>query len=232
MKKNLMFEVIAILLASASTILADSFTDSFPLQTCSFSSTGKNPYFILVPGYQLTFEGQDGEDQVRLVITVLDETKTIEGIETRIVKEKESVNGEVVEISRNYFAICKKNNSVFYFGEDVNNYEDGVLVDHGGSWRHGKNGAHAGLIMPGIVLIGSKYYQEFAPDVALDRAQIVSVTSTVSTPAGQFQNCLKTRETTPLEPDALEFKFYAPGIGLIQDAELKLVNVSTVAGVE
>ncbi|HEY4491394.1 MAG TPA: hypothetical protein VI958_05305 [Acidobacteriota bacterium] len=232
MKKSLILLVFAGLAAGVSIAVAGSFTDAFPLQNCSFTSTGKNPFFVLEPGYQLTLEGKDGEDAVRLTITVLDETKIISGIETRIVKERETVNGELVEISKNYFAICKKNNSVFYFGEDVNNYDGGVLINHDGSWRHGVNGAHAGLIMPGIALLGAKYYQEVAPDVALDRAQIVKVTAVVSTPAGEFHNCLGTKETTPLEPDALEYKFYAPSIGLIKDAELELVNVSTVAGPE
>ncbi len=232
MNKRALFTVL-IIFGAAKFISAQEFTDSFPMQQCTFSSTGKNPFMILEPGYQLTLQGVDEGENVRLTITVLNETKVIDGIETRVVKEREVVGGELSEISKNYFAICKKNNSVFYFGEDVDFYENGMVVNHEGSWRHGVNGAHAGLQMPGILLLGSRYFQEVAPDVALDQAKIIGVNVTYSTPAGTFRNCLRVRETSALEPDVVEFKTYAPGIGLISDNDqLKLVNVTTVAGPE
>ena len=78
--------------------------------------------------------------------------------------------------------------------------------------------------MPGIILLGSRYQQEVAPPVAVDRAEIVSMTETVQTPAGTFTNCVKTDETTPLEPGKVESKWYANGIGLIQDDTLALVS--------
>ena len=78
--------------------------------------------------------------------------------------------------------------------------------------------------MPGTPKVGMKYYQEIAPDVALDRAEIVSVSETVTTPAGEFTNCLKVRETTPVYPWITELKYYAPGIGMVQDGILKLVK--------
>ena len=75
----------------------------------------------------------------------------------------------------NYFAICKETNSVIYFGEDVDNIENAVVVNHDGSWLAGVKGARAGLIMPGMPLLGARYYQEVAPGVALDRAEIESL---------------------------------------------------------
>jgi hypothetical protein len=149
----------------------------------------------------------------------------IEGIETRVVEERETEDGELVEVSRNYFAICNRTNSVIYFGEEVDIYEDGVIVGHEGEWLAGVDGARPGIIMPGTVLVGARYFQEVAPGVALDRAEIVSLTATVQTPAGRFTRCLRTRETTPLEPGEVEFKSYAPGIGLIQDEVLRLVRI-------
>jgi hypothetical protein len=205
---------------------ARRFTDSFMLDSCSFSSTGRNPYFILEPGFEATFEGKEDGENVRNVITVLNETRVIDGIETRVVRERETHNGELVEISKNFFAICKRTNSVFYFGEITNIYENGMIVSHEGSWQQGVNGARGGLLMPGIILLGSRFQQEIAPEVALDRAEIVQMNLTLSTPAGIFENCIRTRETTPLEPDALEFKVYAPGIGLVQDDTLKIVSYS------
>jgi hypothetical protein len=203
--------------------LQTSFLTDQPLENCNFASTGKNDYFILEPGYQVILEEEDGE-KLQLVMTVLNETKVVNGIETRIVEEKETEGGNLVEVSRNYFAMCKPTNNAIYFGEDVDMYEDGNVVSHEGAWLAGQNGSKAGMIMPGKVEVGLKYYQEIAPGVAEDRAEIVIVNDTLVTPAGTFSQVLKTEETNPLKPGEKEFKFYAPGIGLIQDEALQLVS--------
>jgi hypothetical protein len=210
--------------SSSPTSQTTEFQDIFNLENCDFDSRGSNTYFILEPGHQSVLEGQEDSEVIDLVITVLNETKVVDGTETRIVEERESENGELVEISRNYFAVCEPANDVFYFGEDVDDYEDGEIVSHGGAWLAGANGSKAGMIMPGKVEVGLKYYQEVAQGVAEDRAEIIAVNDTLDTPAGNFQNVLKTEETNPLEPDEKEFKFYAPGIGLIQEEAIKLVN--------
>lgn len=197
-----------------------SWTAEFGIQEGELSATGRNPYFILEPGYQLVFEG--GKE--RLMITVLDETKTVAGVETRVVEERETKDGKLVEVSRNFFAISKRTNSVFYFGEEVDIFKDGKVVGREGAWLAGEKGARFGLMMPGQVLLKARYYQEIAPKVAMDRAEIVSMSATVKAPAGEFKNCLKVEETTPLEPGTKEYKYYAPGIGLVQDGSLKLVK--------
>lgn len=168
--------------------------------------------------------GQEDGEVLQLVMTVLNETKVVNGIETRIVEERETEGGNLVEVSRNYFAVCRPSNNAIYFGEDVDMYEDGKVVSHEGAWLAGQNGSKAGMIMPGKVEVGLKYYQEIAPGVAEDRAEIVSVTEVLETPAGVFKQVLKTEETNPLKPDEKEYKFYAPGIGLIQDEAIKLVK--------
>ena len=78
--------------------------------------------------------------------------------------------------------------------------------------------------MPGEPKVGQKYYQEIAPKRAMDRAEVIGLDETVKVPAGEFSKCLKTRETTPLEPDEREHKYYAPGVGLLIDGNLKLVK--------
>lgn len=202
----------------------DEWVDTFDLEGCDLSATGANDYFVLNPGHQLVLEGEEDGAAIKLIITVLDETKTVDGVETRVVEERESEDGEIIEISRNYFAVCTQTNDVYYFGEDVDNYEDGVLINHDGAWLAGVDGARAGLFVPAEPEVGFKHYQEVAPGVAEDRAEVVSLDETLETPAGTFEDVLKTEETTPLEPDAREFKLYAPGIGLIQDAELLLTS--------
>jgi hypothetical protein len=201
-----------------------TFTDTFQIERCTFATQGRNPYFVLIPGYKLELEGMDKGTVVHLTITVLEDTLTVDGVETRVVEERETEDGELVEVSRNYFALCGENGSVFYFGEDVDFYENGVIDNHDGSWRAGVNGARPGVVMPGLNLVGARYFQEVAPDIALDRAETVSVTDTLSTPAGDFTNVLKTKETSALEKGK-EFKFYAPGVGLIRDADVELVSV-------
>ena len=91
-------------------------------------------YFILEPGFQLILQGIDGKDTAKLVITVLNETKKVGNVETRIVEENESVNGMTIEISRNYFAFCVQTSSIFYFGEDVDIFKGRKVVSHDGAW--------------------------------------------------------------------------------------------------
>jgi hypothetical protein len=103
------------------------------------------------------------------------------------------------------------------------------LVSHSGAWLAGENGAKAGLMMPGKPVLGMKYYQEIAPGVAMDRAEIVSLDDDFETPAGTFSNSLRTSEGTALNPLEREYKTYAPGIGLIQDASLLLTEYGFVS---
>jgi hypothetical protein len=206
--------------AEGQTEEDSSWTAEFGIEEGELSATGRNPYFILEPGYQLVFESK----RERLVITVLDETKTVAGVETRVVEERESRDGKLVEVSRNFFAISKRTNSVFYFGEETEIFKDGKVVGREGEWLAGEKGARFGLMMPGQVLLRARHYQEIAPKAAMDRAEIVSMSATVKTPAGEFTNCLKVEETTPLEPGTKEYKYYARGIGLLQDGSLKLVS--------
>ena len=204
------------------------FVDSFDLEGCTWSSTGSNRYFILEPGYQLVLKGKEGNSVVQLTITVLDETKTIDGIKTRVVEESETKDGDLVEISKNYFAICTENDNIFYFGEDVDIYQDGQVVSHDGAWLHGKNEARAGLIMPGSPIEDYAFYQEIAPGVALDRGVIESLDERIKTPAGVFEDSLEFFETTPLEPTAEDFKWFAPNVGLVKSNTLKLIEYGYV----
>jgi len=214
-------------LLAVTNLFAQEFTDEFMFETCKgLSSKGSNPFFILEPGYRLIYAGDEGGVAIGLTVTVLDQTRRVDGVRTRVIKEVHTADGEIIEISRNYFAICNRTNSVVYFGEEVDNYENGVIINHDGSWLAGVDGARAGIIMPGINLLGARYFQEVAPDVALDQAETVSLSEVVQTPAGTFERCLKTRETTALDPTQLGFKFYAPGIGLVQDGSVKLVEIS------
>jgi hypothetical protein len=202
------------------------FTTDFRIEDCTFSNTGRNAYFSLNIGdfLQLT----DG--QVVLEIRVLNETRVIDfvtakgvplSVTTRVVEELETENGSLIERSRNFFALCVETHDIFYFGEDV------FPVEIGGSWLAGQpasDPAQPGLIMPGTFLLGARYFQEMAPDVAEDRARHVAMGLQISTAAGDFEDCVEVLETTRLEPRSKSRKRYCPGIGLVFDDGLELVD--------
>lgn len=208
-----------------------AFTADFPLEDCRFVSYGGNPYFSLKPGYQLLLEGDDDGEEVRVLITVLDAKKVIdlraEGIgrvRTRVIEEREWIDGELVEVSRNYYARCSQTSDIYYFGEEVDIYEDGEVVRHDGAWKAGDNGALPGIIIPATYLLGSRYFQEIAPGIALDRAEHVAMGLDLNTPAGNFEDCVEVLETTPLEPGSESIKVYCPGIGLSLDNTIEVVD--------
>lgn len=199
----------------------------FPVDKANLADTGRNPYFILEPGYTLYFE----HGRSTLKITVLDETRDVDGVRTRVVEERETRDGELTEVSRNFFAIEKTTGDVYYFGEEVDVYRGGKVAEHEGAWRSGEGGAKFGLMMPGRPKVGDRFYQERAPKVAMDRAEIVSVSGELTTPAGTFRNCLRVRESSAIESGSEE-KWYAPGVGLIKDGRLVLVKVEDPRGAE
>jgi len=212
------------------------FTSDFRLEDCRFKNNGTNPYFILKPGYRLILVNEDEKS----VETVLCDTKkiTLENgrkIKTRVVEEraieKDGDEWKTVEISLNWFAICKKTNAVYYFGEWSRDCEDGFDENdvctgdesNEGSWEAGVKGAMPGLIMPGTPLIGARYFQEIAPlDYAVDRGQFVDVGFDL----GEWSGCIEIDDTNPSEGECdlgEDVKIYCPGVGLVQDQELELV---------
>ena len=82
--------------------------------------------------------------------------------------------------------------------------------------RNNQAGGRCIILLTGITRCGDT--------AGMDRAQILSVTDTIKTPAGEFKNCVRFLETTPLEPDVKDTKVFAPGVGIVQDGQLKLVK--------
>jgi hypothetical protein len=193
---------------------------------------GGNPYFPLRAGTFLRYEGVEDGDLVELEMTVLARIQPVrlqvDGqwmvVRTRVVEEREWINGELAELSQNYYAYSPVSGNVFHLGEDVEIYEEGGGVTHDGAWQAGREGASPGLMMPGVFLLGSRYHQELAPGVAMDRAEHVAMGLAIGTPAGVFEDCVMVVDTTPLEPDEETVKVYAPNVGLIVDGPLELVE--------
>ena len=118
-----------------------SWASEFSVAKSDVAANGRNPYFVLEPGYQLVLEGSDE----RATITVKDEMRIIEGVDTRVVETSETQGNELIEICRNYFAVNQKTNDVLCFGQDVDIYLGGRVVAHDGAWRAGVDGARCGL---------------------------------------------------------------------------------------
>jgi uncharacterized membrane protein YkoI len=194
--------------------------DTFAVDKANWADHGTNPYFMLEPGYRWRYK--HGAEV--LTITVLEETKLVDGVTTRVLEEREEKNGQPLEVSRNFFAVDKATGDVYYFGEEVDEYKDGKLASHEGAWLAGADGAKFGLIMPGKIVVGDKFYQEIAPKAAMDRAEIVSVDERMETPAGTYEKCLHLKETSPLEK-GVSHKWYAPGVGLVKDDEFVLESI-------
>ena len=190
----------------------------FNLSSCTLKTEGKNRYFVLEPGYRLILES----DSTKVQVTVLNETKVVADVVTRVVEEREWKDGKLYEVARNYFALCDQTKDIFYFGEEVNYYKDDKVVRHDGTWLAGVGGNRPGLAMPGEPKVGMRYYQELAPGIAMDRAEILSTNATCQASTSTFTDCIRVREETPLEPGVTEDKYHAPDIGLVQDVELKL----------
>jgi len=229
MKRHTLLAILIALLVTFSTTIHAAgeaekedrpWCDSFAPYKADLSDTGKNTYFFLWPGYRLFLQ----HEKETLVISVLNETKVIDGVKTRVVEEREMKDGKLNKVSRNYLAISRTTGDVYYFGEDVDIYENGKMSSHKGTWHAGVNGARFGLMMPGRPAVGDRYYQEVAPAVAMDRAEVISLTETLGTPSKMFERCLRTRESSGLR-SGTEDKLYAPNVGLIKDGRLVLTGI-------
>jgi hypothetical protein len=211
---------------------AQEFTTEFDRERCTFATTGSNPYFPLWPGYALLLEGEEEDDEGEIVeiealLTVTTDTELVDGVLTRVVEERESEDGELVEVSRNFMAHCRETGDVWYFGEDVDDYEDGEIVGHEGGWRAGIGGALPGLIMPGTPLLGARFQQELALGVAEDRGEVVALEENVTIGGVTFERVLRILDTNALSPSSEgDVKLYAHGIGIVADEELELTEVT------
>ena len=190
-----------------------------------------NRYFPFVPGRVKHMETQQGHTDAEDFHVYRTETRTFhwsgQTVPCRILEEISMEDGEVVEISRNYFAQAT-NGSVYYFGEVVDNYEGGVVVDHGGSWLVGgsSGGDPRGIpdapaptvYMPARPEVGDVFKPEdFLPFV--DESDLVQRAGiSVSTPVGRFTDCIQILESSQIS-SGTETKWYAPGLGAVKVKE-------------
>jgi hypothetical protein len=187
----------------------------FKMNPADFTTEIDHPYWPMKPGSRWIFRETDAEGSVsRVVVTVLDETKTIMGIEARIVHDQVSEKGEVKEDTFDWYAQDSKGN-LWYLGEDTTEYENGKPKTKEGSWEAGVNGAFAGVILPAHPEVGITYREEYYKGHAEDGASILSVDAFAKVPYGTFDHGIQTRNFSGIEPDVIEEKIYAKGVGVV-----------------
>ncbi|MDQ3629365.1 MAG: hypothetical protein M3419_11240, partial [Actinomycetota bacterium] len=156
----------------------------------------------------------------RFEVTLLPRTKTIEWqgqqVETRVHQFVAYSNGHILEVAVDFYAQAD-DGSVWYFGEDVDNYQAGVIADHEGSWLAGRDGP-PGMIMPANPRVGDVYRPENIPGLVFEEVTVKSTGESVDGPRGPVPGAVFIQER--LQDGTLEDKTFAPGYGEFQ-AEVK-----------
>lgn len=212
----------------------DDFDATFgsPFDAGAFVADVTNPYFPLPAGTTYRFEGETEDGMEVVIVEVLSETREVAGVTAHVVRDRAYLDGALVEDTYDWFAQDADGN-VWYLGEDTCEVEDDACINNDGAWEAGVDGARAGIIMPASPTAGQRYYQEYYDGEAEDRAVVVATDESVTVPAGTYTGCVQTLDTTPLEPDVQEHKFYCDGVGVVLEVNLdngerlELVSVTT-----
>jgi len=182
------------------------------IDPANFVATVDNPFFPLTPGTTFVYEGQTSQGLEHDEFFVTHNTRVILGVTCIEVHDTVRTNGELTEDTLDWFAQDREGN-VWYFGENTMELAGGLPTTLEGTFTGGVDGAQPGMVMEAHPAIGDFYRQEFDLGDAEDFAEVISLSEPVTVPAGSFAHCLETKETTPLEPDLVENKFYAAGVG-------------------
>jgi hypothetical protein len=191
-------------------------TKPVKLDPAEFTTNIDNPYWPMRPGSHWVYrEVENGETQ-RVDVTVTNQTKTLEGIEARVVHDRVSRNGETLEDTYDWYAQDSAGN-LWYLGEATAEYENGKLKTKAGTWTAGVDGAEPGVVVPAHPKQGMTYREEYYAGHAEDGAEVLGVNSQVQVPFGRFKNALLTRNFSTIEPTVEEMKLYAKGVGPVME---------------
>ncbi|MCA9653823.1 MAG: hypothetical protein H6712_12605 [Myxococcales bacterium] len=172
-----------------------------------------NPYFPLPTGATWHYEAMSDEGLETDDVEVLAQTRVVNGVTATVVHDLVRLDGEIVEETWDWYAQDDEG-SVWYLGEDTCEWEDGMCVVHAGAWEWGVDGALPGIIMPGDPQAdGQPFFQEYYPGEAEDVGEVIGVGEAIEVPAGSFTDCVRTRDTSHLDPGLDEQKVYCPGVG-------------------
>jgi hypothetical protein len=184
------------------------------LDPADFVETIDNPLLPYLAGARWVYEGESGGEPERTEVTVTDQRRDIQGISATVVRDTVYAGDQLIEDTYDWFAQDREGN-VWYLGEDTSEYENGEVVSKAGSWEHGVDGAYAGIVMPAQPAVGQAFRQEYYPGEAEDMAEVLRTGETLPGRYGPYQDVVVTEDWTPLEPETIENKAYAPGIGMV-----------------
>jgi hypothetical protein len=191
-------------------------SETVNLNPADFTTDIDNPYWPMKPGSRWVYRETDPEGtKQRVVVTVTDTTKLIaNGITARVVDDVATERGKPVEVTDDWYAQDRAGN-VWYFGEHTTEYKNGKPASTEGSFEAGVDGAQPGIATPARPKVGLRYRQEYYKGHAEDKGHVLSLSEQVQVPFGHFGpgRVLMTRDLNPLKPKALEYKFFARGIG-------------------
>ena len=191
-------------------------SDPVELDPVAFVSTIDNPFWPMAVGSRWVYRETDAEGTDQQVeVTVTEDTKEIIGITATVVHDVVSEDGDIVEDTLDWYAQDAAGN-IWYLGEDTKEYENGKVVSTEGSWTAGVDGAQPGIVLPAEPAVGMAYRQEYYAGQAEDAAEVLSLDEHVDVPFGSFDDVLLTKDFTPLDPEAVENKYYARGVGPVQ----------------
>jgi hypothetical protein len=182
------------------------------IDPASFTTNFTNRYWPLRPGATWTYDGtKDGQPE-RVVVEVTHTPRTVFGVRCVTVVDTVTINGSLEEKTTDWYA-QDRTRAVWYFGEDSKDYKNGAVSSTAGTWEAGVDGALPGVIIQGVPKPGPTYRQEYRPGVAEDMARVLTSNAAQQVPAGSFHGVVETYDTDPLNPDKVEKKFFAPGVG-------------------
>jgi len=173
-----------------------------------------NPYSPFLPGARWVYEGTSSDGEERIEVMVLDERRSVMGIDAVVVRDTVSVDGELIEDTSDWYTQDADGN-VWYLGEETAEYEGGEVVSTEGSWEAGVDGALPGVVMWADPRAGQAYRQEYYRGEAEDLAEVLSVGQRITVSERSYDDVVVIREWNPLEPDVVEEKSFAPGVGTV-----------------
>lgn len=178
-----------------------------------------NPYLPFTPGSRWVYESETDEGLERIEVEVTDEDRKVMGVDVTVVRDTVTLDGRVIEDTWDWYAQDRDGN-VWYFGEETEEYDEDGSVSTEGSWEAGVDGALPGIIMYADPQVGQAYRQEFYEGEAEDVAEVVRTGETVAVPAGSFADLVVILEWNPHEPNVLEEKLYAEGVGSVLEQKV------------
>jgi hypothetical protein len=191
-----------------------------PSQFGKNSSVVTNPWFPLPRGSVYVYDGQKDGKTARDVMTVTPKVKTITGIRAAVINDRLFLNGRLAERTTDWYAQDKRG-TVWYLGEKTAELNaHGKVTSTEGSFLNGRKGAKGGIFMPSRPAVGQSFQQEAFKGQAEDRFRILSMATSVTTPAVSSQAAMLTEETTRLEPGVVDHKYYVQGIGTVMEQQV------------